>query len=269
MTNIIDFPNVNELRDEVKILRDRLMELAFDHDDLLAHRTISVEAKYNDNFGLMEYKEMNLNLTYKKLKEEKRLIEEYLAKDEVIDFKYISEVVSKKFVKDENLLSEKLGRINDIYDFINHRSLSARDFMDLNKAYKKIIEKINPLVNPNISEEEWDLYVKASIAFTNHHLSFLTGLASMLDNINLDDYFLFTPDLLYAEKKRLEAGIVAINKTIEGLYDDYPLNLNIYLEDKRAFNKKKSVLEKKIESLEVAIRTMEEEIKGILESIND
>lgn len=26
MTNIIDFPNVNELRDEVKILRDRLMD---------------------------------------------------------------------------------------------------------------------------------------------------------------------------------------------------------------------------------------------------
>ena len=67
----------------------------------------------------------------------------------------------------------------------------------------------------------------------------------------------------------MEAGIVTINKKIEGLYDDYPLNLNIYLEDKRAFNKKKSVLENKIESLEVAIRTMEEEIKGKLESIND
>lgn len=108
MAKIIDFPNVDKLKEEVKSLRKELVSLIFSHDDRISHEAIRVEAEYQEEFGLREYKAMNLNLTVKKLKEEKRLVEDFIRRDEPVDFYYISKKVYSVFTKNEELLRNKL-----------------------------------------------------------------------------------------------------------------------------------------------------------------
>lgn len=202
MAKIIEFPNVRNLRDEVKELRYKVINLVFDHDDLKAHKAYEIEYKYNKEFGIREYKLVNLHMTYRKLKEENRQIDFFTNLGQPIDFQYVSDYISDKFSINEKRISEKLARMNAIDSFINKRVVSAKDFMDINKAYKKVIDKINPLLNIN-SEAETDLYIKVLEAFSNYDLDFVLSVSNMLDN-SFCNYFLFTNNMLNTEKLRLE-----------------------------------------------------------------
>lgn len=114
MAKIIDFPDVDKLKEEVKSLRKELVSLIFSHDDRISHEAIRVEAEYQEEFGLREYKAMNLNLTVKKLKEEKRLVESFIRRDEPVDFYYISKKVYSVFTKNKELLRNKLTVIGSL-----------------------------------------------------------------------------------------------------------------------------------------------------------
>lgn len=123
MAKIIDFPNVDKLKEEVKSLRKELVSLIFSHDDRISHEAIRVEAEYQEEFGLREYKAMNLNLTVKKLKEEKRLVEDFIRRDEPVDFYYISKKVYSVFTKNEELLRNKLTVIASLDKYERSRQV--------------------------------------------------------------------------------------------------------------------------------------------------
>lgn len=269
MAKIIDFPNVEKLKEEVKALREEIIRLAFCHDDLIAHEAIRIEAKYNEEFGMMEYKAMNLNLTVKKLKEEKSLVESFITRDEPVDFYYISNIVSSKFTKVEKNLRDKLTLINNSRKSIETLDVSSDKFFQTEKSYTKIIGKINPVINPNISLEEWDLYKDAIAAFTNYDSDFLLEIADMVDGNYDNDYYLWPSDSLYAEKIRLEAAIVAIKEAMDEMSMTYPINLKKYLVDSKEHRNKKEVLKKRISSLKDAKRSLEEDLKILLEAYND
>lgn len=225
MAKIIEFPNVKNLKEEVKSLREELISLAFFHDDLIAHEAIRIETEYNEEFGMMEYKAMNLNLTVKKLKEEKRLVESFIRRDEPVDFYYISNIVSSKFTKDEENLRDKLLVINNSRKSIEILDVSSEEFLEIKRSYTRIIGKINPLINPNISLEEWDLYKDAITAFSNLDSNFLLEISNMVDDNYNIDYYLWPSHSLYAEKMRLEGAIVAIKNSMDEISETYPLNL--------------------------------------------
>lgn len=268
MAQIIDFPDIDKLKEEVKALREELIRLAFCHDDLIAHEAIRIEAEYNEEFGMIEYKAMNLSLTVKKLKEEKRLVESFIKRAEPIDFYYISNIVSSKFTKDEKILRDKLTVINNLRKSIKTLDVSSEEFLEIKRSHTRIIEKINPLINPNISLEEWDLYKDSIAAFINYDSDFLLEIADMVDG-NYDNYYYLWPShCLYAEKIRLEAAIVAIREAMDEMSMTYPLNLKKYLVDSKEHRNKKEVLKKRISSLKDAKRSLEEDLKILLEAYN-
>lgn len=269
MAQIIDFPNVDKLKEEVKSLREELIRLAFCHDDLIAHEAIRIEVKYNEEFGMIEYKAMNLYLRVKKLKEEKRLVESFIRRDEPIDFYYISNIVSSKFTKDEKILRDKLNVINELRKSIKIFDVSHENFLQTEKSYTKIIGKINPVINPNISLEEWDLYKDAIAAFTNYDSDLLFEISNMVDDSYVNDYYLWPSDSLYAEKTRLEAAIVAIKEAMDEMSATYPLNLKKYLVDSKDRKNKNEILNKRISSLKYAKRSLEEDLKILLEAYNE
>lgn len=123
MAKIIDFPDVDKLKEEVKSLRKELVSLIFSHDDRISHEAIRVEAEYQEEFGLREYKAMNLNLTVKKLKEEKRLVESFIRRDEPVDFYYISKKVYSVFTKNKELLRNKLTVIGSLDKYERSRQV--------------------------------------------------------------------------------------------------------------------------------------------------
>lgn len=126
MAKIIDFPDVDKLKEEVKSLRKELVSLIFSHDDRISHEAIRVEAEYQEEFGLREYKAMNLNLTVKKLKEEKRLVESFIRRDEPVDFYYISKKVYSVFTKNKELLRNKLTVIGSLDKYERSRQVRVR-----------------------------------------------------------------------------------------------------------------------------------------------
>lgn len=269
MAKIIDFPDVDKLKEEVKSLRKELVSLIFSHDDRISHEAIRVEAEYQEEFGLREYKVMNLNLTVKKLKEEKRLVESFIRRDEPVDFYYISKIISSEFTKDEKILRDKLTVIGSLDKYAQRHSLSDKSLEELNNSYIKIIDKINPLVNPDLSLEEWDLYKDALDAFTNYEPYFLGAIADIVDDNYHKEYYLRPNDSLYAEKIRLTAAIEAIKDSIEEISKAYPLKLKKFLVDKKARRSKNEILNKRIASLKEARRSLEEDLKILLEAYND
>ena len=127
MAKIIDFPNVDKLKEEVKSLRKELVNLIFCHDNLIAHEAIRVET---------EYKEVNLNLTVKKLKEEKRLVESFIRRDEPVDFYYISKKVYSVFTKNKELLRNKLTVIGSLDKYERSRQVRVRKIELKGRWYK-------------------------------------------------------------------------------------------------------------------------------------
>lgn len=159
--------------------------------------------------------------------------------------------------------------INNSRKSIEILDVSSEEFLEIKRSYTRIIGKINPLINPNISLEEWDLYKDAITAFSNLDSNFLLEISNMVDDNYNIDYYLWPSHSLYAEKMRLEGAIVAIKNSMDEISETYPLNLKKYLLDSKRRKNKKESLNKRISSLKEARRSLEEDLKILLEAYND
>lgn len=79
---------------------------------------------------------MNLNLTVKKLKEEKRLVESFIRRDEPVDFYYISKKVYSVFTKNKELLRNKLTVIGSLDKYERSRQVRVRKIELKGRWYK-------------------------------------------------------------------------------------------------------------------------------------
>lgn len=227
---------------EISNLKEQISKLILKRDQILFVECENIKMKYNLCFGSLEYKLFKLQCDVQKQKRKIEMIRTFLNRDEKPNFDLIENKLDEEFKNYKNVLNNILDNINDALDRNNSESLSDEEIKELKSQYRKIVKKLHPDLNSDITDRELKLFQKAVEAYKNADLDTINYIAELVDDIDIKD----EKNNVLDEAIRLKNIINKLNEKIETIKCEYPYNLNEFIKDEIVIENKKKELKKLI-----------------------
>lgn len=214
--------------DELDKLRMSVSMLLLERDDLLLHECKNIENQYILKFGKLEYKVYEAECDYRRLKRKLELIIICRNHNKPIDLAKIDEQLEKELGEFYKKLNAELEKIEEAKRRASLPKLSKEDAAELKSIYRKLIKKLHPDMNPNVTEYEKELFNKVVECYENGDLMGLQIIA-----ITLEGDKTITPENTLEEKQRLTLLVDKLNSEIHEIKTTYPYILLETLTDKQ------------------------------------
>lgn len=264
MAEIIIFPEYEKLNKEIKKLRTELSMLFLDRDELKLIICKNIEVKYMLMLGALECKAFEMQCAYQRLKRKAELIQARLNRQEKVDIKAIESTLDEEFAHFQQLLEERIGKMNEAIERSRCEALSQSETQEIKKLYRKIVKSLHPDIDTNSTPERQELFVKAINAYENgdlHTLRIIAEMAADSPELEIKESVM---EELCAEHKRLTAMIEEVNSSIAKIKSEYPYILKEIVEDEEKTMIRKSELELIISQYKEIIAEYKERIERMM-----
>lgn len=242
-SNVIIFPDLEELKKEVEKMRIELSMLLLERDELQFVICKNIETEYMLNLGSIEYKAYEAQCAALRLKRKIELIQAKKNRQEKIIISAIEEVLDNEFAEYKKQLDEQINKMNDALRRSKAEVLSDEENRELKKLYRKIVKSLHPDINPDFSEAQIKLFDNAVQAYKNGDLVTLRIIGEMVANNLLPEQHKDAMMQLAEEKERLQGLLKSIRNSIENIKTEYPYTMKEILEDTDKTEQKKQELE--------------------------
>lgn len=247
------------LHEKYQMLREKLSEKLYEYEELVSHTCINIEQKYILEFGALEYKLYKLNTEIDIVEFKIKQIQKRINHEEEIDLNEINAETEKKFKDYEEKLKALKEELNDSYDFeMDGKRLSHEDGTELKKLYKAIIKQLHPDLNKNQSEEDKELFIKATKAFKQGNLKVIKSIYLLLEG---------ETDKQIDDLKSLEELIKDMEDKIEFVKSIYPYNKIDKIKNKRVIDEYKGELNLLIENKEEILEYQNKRLKKMIKDV--
>lgn len=264
MSDIILSPEYENLRNEIDKLHKDLTALIMEKDELVYHICPSIESDYMLKIGTLEYKAFEFQCKILRLKRKIELIQQKFNRQEAVILPLIEEQLDKEYTEYEVKLKEKLNSLNDAIAYSQGIDLSAEDVKELKRIYRKIVKRLHPDMNPDITETEHKLFLNAVAAYKNGDLKTLKSLEILLDEISdeIEDYS--SIEYLKDKREALKKHIDSLLSYIEKIKKSFPYNQKEFLQDDEKVARKQAEINNIIEQYKEMYKHYEEKLNALL-----
>lgn len=214
--------------DELDKLRVSVSMLLLERDNLLLHECKDIEDEYILKFGKLEYKVYEAECDYRRLRRKLELIIMCRNHNKPIDMDNIDEQLEIELEEFYKKLNARLGEIEEAKRRQSLPRLSKEDSAELKSIYRKLIKKLHPDMNPNVTEYDKELFNKVVGCYENGDLMGLQIIA-----ISLGDDKQINAENSFKEKQRLTLLVDKLNSEIHEIKTTYPYILKETLVDKQ------------------------------------
>lgn len=242
-SNVIIFPDLEELKKEVEKMRIELSMLLLERDELQFVICKNIETEYMLKLGSIEYKAYEAQCAALRLKRKIELIQAKKNRQEKIIISAIEETLDSEFAEYKKQLDEQINKMNDALRRSKAEVLSDEENRELKKLYRKIVKSLHPDINPDFSEAQIKLFDNAVQAYKNGDLVTLRIIGEMVANNLLPEQHKDAMMQLAEEKERLQCLLKSIRNSIENIKTEYPYTMKEILEDTDKTEQKKQELE--------------------------
>lgn len=245
--NILEIYDGDLSREEyLARLKNELAELFEKREHMIAYEKDLLLAAYTKWIGTYKYEEFSLQVTIKRNQRKAALIQACINRSEPIVIEAIEQQLEEEFAEYERLLQEQLEQIKTASEILEAPLLSDEETKELKQLYRLIVKRLHPDWNPNLTQEERDLFVRAQVAYKMANLQELRNILLMIDAKETNSQQKID---IEAEIAKYEQSIADMQKSIEKLEQTFPFTMREMLEDEELLKKQQEEIQANIVKL--------------------
>ncbi len=249
----IDLPEeVKQKRLRVEELRSRLAELYERKEYLINYEKEKLSSLYISLIGNLLYEIHKLEIEIKRLKRKGQLIQVSLNRREPLKLDLIELKLDEEFEVYAHLLNEQMADINHANEYLSSPFLSQEETEELKQLYYQLAKRLHPDLNPNLTQREKDLFVRAQAAYNTCNLQELRNILLMLDAKDTTPLSDLTID---SEIERLEKSVADVEGRIKTIQSSFPFTFSEKLQDPKWIEQEQKKNNERIEILSIALET--------------
>lgn len=236
-----------QLREQFAVLKKEFSELYIQRENMLSHEQPLLTALYLQKIGYKMYDAYCLNVELSKLKFKIALLQGYVNRDEKPDINKVNKELESQFREYRLKIEAEAQRLAAARKFLNGTFLSANETKKIKEIFYIIVKQLHPDINPDLSENMKELFIKAQTAYELSDLHTLQQILLLLKNKE-SSLNISLPDLQEQVNHQVENNS-ALKKQIEQIYNDFPFTYKEKLEDEEWINSECKTINAEIERL--------------------
>ena len=240
-------PEQKMLHMQYDMLKKEFTELFAQKNDMLTQEEQVITALYLTAIGQKQHQKYCLNVEIKMMTQRISLFQAYFNRNEYPDIPAIEKKMEKQFAEYHKKIADEAKRIALAKEFLKEGFLSEGDVKKLKDVYRQIVKRLHPDINPNVTEAEKDLFVKAQAAYDLCDLITLYAILLSLDNLASNPEVI--PIDLKAQVNLLENHVSKLQNLIAKLEKQFPFTFRDKLADEGWVEAERAQLDADIEEL--------------------
>lgn len=246
------------INEHVHMLMKRLDELKRESaslflrkEEMLNYELPKLEALYTKLIGELLYEEYRLKTELSKISLTIDLLQSYINRNASIDIEAVESEVENAFEEYSRIIENHIESVKQANDYFASSFMSDNDAKELSSSYRLIVKKLHPDINPDATEEQKDLFVKATKAYKSSDLATIRSIVLMLET---DVYKELPEETLESQIEKVEYTIKSLKDLIDTMKSIFPFTIKDKIKDKKWVKSEQERLNLSIESLKNSLK---------------
>jgi hypothetical protein len=245
--HLVLHPEIQQLTDENALLREEFVNLLTEAEDLIHTIKPNLLALYQTKIGVWELRLLQSQFTVARVRRQIELAQASINRGERPNLIAIECALEQEFLAWVTKLEEASHRIEAAENRLKHL-LSPEDDRELKMSYYALVKRLHPDVNPNLTEDQRRLWLRAQSAYDAGDLPELRALALLAEKTaaippskSLDN--------LRRDQKVLEEQIATMLEKVEKVESQPPFTLRRQLADETWLTTRRQDIEQQTATL--------------------
>ncbi len=261
---IIVFPEIERLHEEIEHLRNEVSALLMERDELKYVICKNIETEYMLELGDLEYKVYEAMCKALRMKRKLELIQAAKNRQEKVILFEIELILDEEFAQYQETLNLQIEKMKEALERDQAETLSQEEVRRLKKMYRTIVKAIHPDIHPDVTKEQRELFYQAVDAYKRGDLKTLEIIAVMAGDGMLPSRQEDRVRQLMEEKERLQEAVCKIQEEIRQIKSKYPYNLKEIIENPDKVEARRRQLKELLEDYQKTADIYEKRIDKML-----
>jgi len=235
---------------QYELLKKEFTELFALKNEMLSHEKQVLTALYLNLVGQKQHQKFCITVELKKILYRIRLFQAYFNRNELPDVADINHKTEIEFAHYQQKILDEAKRIAIAKTIFEEGFLSDSDVKKLKEVYRLIVKKLHPDINPTVTEQERDLFVKAQAAYDLCDLPTLNSILLSLDIAATSSTPVTSIDL-QEQVATLQQHVSKLKELIGKLEMQFPFSYRDRLADEAWIAAEQQQLDADIEALNI------------------
>lgn len=247
-------PEYEQLRSELKELKERYEERLVYYAEESDHVKKALESRYMMTIGRKEFQLFSVQVELARLRRETALYQAAINNGAKADPQEVERQLAEEFEQYRQQLEQRRQEVEAAKALFLAPKLSEAESKELQKLYRKLVHQLHPDLNPDLPQQAVEMLHRIQEAYRNCNWPEMVLLGDLVQEMLKDDtqesHSEDTMEVLRNQLEKLTEKLAQLEKQIETLHARPPFSYQKLLEDPEAITQRRDELDGQIEMLQ-------------------